>query len=310
MTRIGHAGKASVLLAIVAIAAAAMWIAARPGPRTAETRALAPKPASLEARNFESAHYTVATRATVAQTQRVADAAESLRAAYLAQFPEAAARVPAAKHQLVLYRDRADFKAHNRSRPWAEAYYLAPACYAYYAEGEANPTHWMVHEATHQLNRELSGFPRVKWIDEGLATYFGTSRLEEGVLKPGTIDPDTYPVWWLSELTPTGNHAGDVQAGRFIALRAVITGQGGPDLDAHFNTWYVAYWSLTRFLLHHDDGRHAAAYRRVIAEGGTLAAFERHIGPVERIEVEWYDYLRQVASERHDRSEEIILVDP
>ena len=150
----------------------------------------------------------------------------------------------------------------------------------------------------------------MKWIDEGLATYFGTSRLEGGVLKPGTIDPETYPVWWLSDLAPTGDRAGDVRAGRFIALRAVITDNGGPNVDTHFNNWYIAYWSLTRFLLQHDGGRHAPAFRRVIAEGGTLAAFERHIGPVDRIEGEWYAYLRQLATQRHDRSEEIILVDP
>jgi hypothetical protein len=292
----------------LAVVAATLWFARRPRP-TPPVPATPAVPVALAARTVETPHYTIATRATDAQTQRVAAAAESLRTAYLATFPEAAAKPHDGRHRLVLYRDRDDFKAHNRSRPWAEAYYLEPACHAYFAEGERNPTHWMVHEATHQLNRELSGFPHSKWIDEGLATYFGTSRLENGVLEVGTIDPDTYPVWWLGELGPTGDRAADVGDGRFVPLRAVITGKGGPDLDTHFNSWYVAYWSLTRFLLQHDGGRHAAGFRRVIAEGGTLDAFERHIGKVDGIEAQWYAYLRELARSGADRTEEVILVD-
>jgi hypothetical protein len=298
-----------VLLGVLVLGAAVGWVALRPQPRTDATPAATTAPALPDSRTFESTHYVVSTRATDEQTRRVAAAAESLRAAWLSTFPQEAAKAPAGKLRLVLYRDRADFKAHNRSRPWAEAYYLAPACHAYFAEGERNPTHWMVHEATHQLNREIAGFPRVKWIDEGLATYFGTSRLEDGVLRVGTVDPNTYPVWWLSDLAPGGDRAYDVRAGRFVPLRAVITGEGGPDLDTHFNTWYVAYWSLTRFLLHHDGGRHGAGYRRVIAEGGTLAAFERHIGPLGEIEPQWYAYLRELARGGDDRSGEVLRVD-
>ena len=150
MTGISAGKKAAVLFAIVAIAATATWFATRPRNTPAPPHRATPTPARLEAKTFATDHYTVETRATDAQTRQVAAAAESLRAAYLLQFPEAAARVRGAKHQLVLYRDRDDFKAHNRSRPWAEAYYLEPACHAYIGEGEPNPTHWMVHEATHQ----------------------------------------------------------------------------------------------------------------------------------------------------------------
>jgi hypothetical protein len=300
-----------VVIALVAVGAV-RWMGTRsPGRDATPGTASAPRggAAPLDARTVESAHYTIATRATDAQTQRVAAAAESLHAAYLATFPEVVARAPTGKFQLVLYRDRADFKAHNRSHAWAEAYYLRPACHAYFAEGERNPTHWMVHEATHQLNRELAGIERVAWVDEGLATYFGTSRLEDGVLRVGTVDPFTYPVWWLSDLAPTGNFDNDVRTARFVPLRAVITGKGGPDLDTHFNAWYVAYWSLTRFLLQHDGGRHAAGYRRVVAEGGTLDAFERHIGPIAEIEPQWYAYLRDQATRGLDRMDEVLVVD-
>jgi len=37
----------------------------------------------------------------------------------------------------------------------------------------------MVHEATHQLNNELAQFDLEKWLDEGIADYFGTSQYED-----------------------------------------------------------------------------------------------------------------------------------
>ena len=42
-----------------------------------------------------------------------------------------------------------------------------------------------------------------------------------------------------------------------LELRALITGQGGPPMDATVNAHYLGWWSLTHFLLHHDDGRYA-----------------------------------------------------
>ena len=61
--------------------------------------------------------------ATPAQTQQVADAVESLHAAYLSLFADhvAPSTTPLI---LVLYRDADEFARNNRSRPWAEAYYL------------------------------------------------------------------------------------------------------------------------------------------------------------------------------------------
>ena len=54
--------------------------------------------------------------------------------------------------------DREEFQRNNRSRPWAEAYYVRPACYAYYGGGRENPHHWMLHEAVHQLNTEVAKY--------------------------------------------------------------------------------------------------------------------------------------------------------
>ncbi|GAB3752716.1 hypothetical protein GCM10028795_22270 [Lysobacter olei] len=243
---------------------------------------------------MDTAHYRITSTATAVQTARTGEAAELLFQAYAAFFPSASAQVRRpTRLSLVLYRDQQEFKAHNRSKPWAEAYYLAPSCHAYYAEGKPNPVHWMLHEATHQLSREVSGFPKALWVDEGLATYFGASRIEHGALRPGLADRNAYPLWWLPQLALSGDLQQDLRSGRLIPLRDVIAGTG-PDIGGHVNTYYLQFWSLTHFLFHHDGGRHAAGYRKLIARGGSLTDFEALIGPVEQIQGEWYRYLQHL----------------
>jgi hypothetical protein len=253
------------------------------------------EPPLAGARTVETAHYHIASTADDAQTRRIAEAVEALHAAYTAQFGEAIAAHPPAtgeKLRLTLYADRTQFQQYNRSYAWAEAYYRRPTCYAYYPAGEPNPYHWMLHEATHQLTTEVAGFTLAKWANEGLAAYFGTSELRDGVLHPGRIDPDTYPVWKLGGLGLSGSLDHDVRRGRIIPLRALITGVDAPPFERNLNLYYVEYWSLVHFLLHGDGGRHAAAFKRMLAEGGTLDAFERAFGPPERIELAWYADLR------------------
>ena len=81
-----------------------------------------------------------------------------------------------------------------------------------------------------------------------------------------------------------------------IPLRALITGQGGPSLDATVNAHYLGWWSLTHFLVHHDGGRHAAGYQHLIRNGGSLAEFEQHIGPLPQVEAAWYAYLQKMVA--------------
>jgi hypothetical protein len=245
---------------------------------------------------IETAHYAITSTATDRQTMLVGNAVESLYAAYLSFFsPSIGSPSDPVKLKLTLYRDQGEFRAHNQSAGWAEAYYLPPTCFAYFAGDEANPYHWMLHEATHQLNHEVAHFPQAKWINEGLATYFGTSAIRAGRLIPGLIDANTYPIWGVKRLTLSGDLQKDIRSGKIIGLRALISGVGGPSMDERFNAYYIGYWSLTHFLFHVENGRYAQRYRKLIAEGGTLDNFETVIGPVARIEGEWYAYLQQQA---------------
>lgn len=253
-------------------------------PRSATPRAIIGIPTDAVA--VDTKHYRIHSTASREHAAEIGQALEALHAAYAAMFP-----IPetTSKFAVVLYRDRAEFSRHNRSSPWAEAFYLDPACYAYFEVGARNPYHWTLHEAVHQLARKGSGFRRNRWIDEGLASYFAASELVDGHLQPGHVDRTAYPAWWLSDASTTG--------GMPIPLEVLLSGKGGPDVSTHVNQYYLSAWSLTHFLLHHDHGRYAAAYRSFLESGGDAAAFAEHIGPIDAIESAWIVYFRsQVAA--------------
>ena len=58
------------------------------------------------------------------------------------------------------------------------------------------------------------------------------------------------------------------------------------------STVAIEYWSFS-FLFHYKNGLYAERYKQVIVEGGSLESFEKIVGPLDRIELEWYGYLRQ-----------------
>jgi len=260
-------------------------------PSRATAAKLPPFDAASFARHVDTAHYAIASNASPEQTQRVAEVVEALHAAYAQFFGSILPPRPAgARFQMALYRDRPDFQAHNTSRAWAEGFYRKPVCHAYFDSRGPSPVHWMLHEATHQLDTEWAGFPRTPWVEEGLASYFGTSRIADGVLRPGELDPDTYPLWWLEDLRLSGDRERDIAYRKLVPLRELIDNDG-PPIPADVNRYYIGYWSLVHYLLHGDGGRHADAFRAMVAHGGSLEDFERLVGPVDRVEAGWYAYL-------------------
>jgi hypothetical protein len=88
----------------------------------------------------------------------------------------------------------------------------------------------------------------------------------------------------------SGNLQQDLYLRRIVRLRELID-DDGPPVPADVNRYYLGYWSLAHYLLHGDGGKHAAAFRAMVANGGSLEAFERLVGPVERVEAGWYAHL-------------------
>ena len=151
----------------------------------------------------------------------------------------------------------------------------------------------MLHEAVHQLNKEVSQLKLPQWIDEGIAEFFGTSGMVGKLMRPGTIDRQTYPIWHLGSMSLSGDLDKDKAAVEVIGLRVIITGKGGPKMNESFNLYYIHWWSLSHFLFKYEDGQYRKGYLEMIRQGGGLDDFEEHIGTIDQIEKQWYQYLRQ-----------------
>lgn len=162
---------------------------------------------------------------------------------------------------------------------WAEGIYDGLYCNMYYDPEAASPYHWFIHEATHQLNWEVARLNNVQWLEEGIASYFGTSRYVDGELRLGEPDADTYPVWWMPEWDL------DTQV---IPLEDIVAGEGGPSMDEYFNYYYLEWWTLTHFLVHADGGQHLAALHQMFDDPGLdVPAFEALVGEMGTVESEW-----------------------
>lgn len=198
---------------------------------------------------------------------------------------------PKRKMKLRLYRTRTEFKNASSLAPhWAEAYYLPPYCYQYIDNDADNPWHWMMHEATHQLNTEHSGFRQTLWLEEGIATYFGTSLIDDDKILLGKLDPATYPVWWMDKFKEYDSLDQAVEKLGIIRLKHVVTGKGGPFLNRYFNLYYVHWFSIFHFLNHYNNEEYRASIPKLILKGGSAKAFEKYIGKFEDIEKKWYLY--------------------
>lgn len=242
---------------------------------------------------MDTAHYRIRSAATDVQTQAVGRAVESLYEAYTATFGPGAQQRPL---ELVLYRDQAEFKANNRSSAWAEAYYLEPRSYAYPGSGD-NPHHWMLHEATHQLARQASGFRLRRWINEGVASYFGAGTLREDRLDPAIPDPNAYPIWWVASMDLSGDLQADIARGVVIPLAHIVE-ENGPPLAGNVNGYYIHYWSLTHYLMHGEGGKYREGFLALVARGGEPAEFRRLIGSYEQIQPGWYAHLHRLVRQR------------
>jgi len=250
----------------------------------------------------ETTHYVVYSTATAEQTAEIGMVAEMVYRSYL-ELLEPVFRTDGfhPKLKMKLFKTREEFRRSNRGIGWAEAFYRYPYCYQYYPSGDANPYQWMIHEATHQLSREIAGLSMSKWLDEGIAEYVSTSRIIDNRIALGQIDTNTYPTWWLSIMATTQILEKDKENGSFIPLHRIISGRGGPDMDEHFNLYYVHWWTLTHFLFHYQSGTYQPGWIQLVKHGGSLEDFRHCIGRIEDVERQWYAYALELKHSLHGR---------
>jgi hypothetical protein len=240
----------------------------------------------------ETEHYVIYSTATPLQTEEIAQVAEIVYIGYhrLADRFECDIH-PHPKLKIKLFKDREEFRHCNHVRDWAEAFYHKPYCYQYYSADEVNPYHWMMHEATHQLNAEAAHLDLPQWLDEGIACYISTSRIIDDALVLGKVDTNTYPVWWLDLIATSGDLDRDKAVRTIIPLRQIVSGRGGPSIDEHVNLYYLHWWTLAHFLIEGEDGKYREGFARLLAGETDLPAFEKHIGSIESVEKSWYEHV-------------------
>ena len=242
---------------------------------------------------LETPHHLIYSSATREQTAATANALGLLYGAYSNRLGSLIQFQPnRPKLKVKLFKDRAEFRWVNPNLGWAEAFYQAPYCRAYYAAEEINPYHWMLHESVHQLNQELAHLKLEKWLEEGLAEYFSTSRLSLYALTLGRIDRNTYPVWWIDDIASQSDLSENLRNGSVIPLRSIITNRGGPRINSHFNLYYLHWWTLTHFVF--EDPNYRDHSLELVRRGGDLTALEEIFGPVEQVQTEWHRYVRHL----------------
>lgn len=242
---------------------------------------------------IETAHFVISSTASREDTEAMGSAAEALYRAYEQRFQSLPSfRREHPKLKLRLYSSREEFRWIHPGLDWEEAFYQEPYCNAYVATGHANSHHWMLHEVVHQLNHEVAQLELEQWLDEGLAEYLSTSRIIDGELQPGTIDPLTYPVWWKAMIATSRSLPENLENGSVIPLRAIITDSGGPSMDANVNLYYLHWWTLAHFLF--ESEKHRPAMLALLSDGGDLAAVEQRINPIETLQADWHAHVHRI----------------
>lgn len=242
--------------------------------------------------SLETAHFLIFSSATKEQTEEVSRVLEDLFTQYQSLFGESSGfQISDEKLKMKLYKDRNEFKRVHPLSGWAEGFYRPPYSYQYYSASNANPYHWMVHEATHQLNHEVAHFNLPNWAEEGFATYMSTSKYENGVFRLGDIDPHTYPIWWLSGLKLSGSLDADYQEGKIIPLEVIFSGTGGPSLKSSFNLYYIEWWSVVHFFMHYDNGRVRDLFLSFLEGEASFEILVQAVGSRKDLEQKWYSHL-------------------
>jgi len=245
------------------------------------------------AHKLESEHYIAFSNASIEDTQEALNRAEALYRAYTAFWDVNA--TPYKKLLLKIYSSRKEFKRANPMSGWAEAFYQEPYCHQYLdSERENRAYHWMIHEATHQLNNEISHFELPQWAEEGIACYFSTSKTIEGKIQLGIIDRNTYPVWWLHSLGLSGILSQDKSTQNIMSIKSIVNDEKPLKLNQHVNLYYIHWFSLVHFLLEGEQRKYRESFIASVKKTSGLDSFEKNIGPYNKIEPQWYRHLCRI----------------
>jgi tetratricopeptide (TPR) repeat protein len=176
-------------------------------PRTLASGPSDPNQGWIEVR---SPHFVVSSNAGEKEARRVADQFEQIRALFHTAFPNL--RVDPAEPVLILAAKNENTMKMLLPEEWEVKGHVHPA--GLYQQGEDkhyvvlrldsegdNPFHALYHEYTHALlHLNFTALPL--WLDEGLAEFYGNSRLGEKESRVGTIDQSHLYILGQNKLLP------------------------------------------------------------------------------------------------------------
>jgi tetratricopeptide (TPR) repeat protein len=157
-----------------------------------------------------SPHFVVASNAGEKEARRIADQFEQIRTLFHTAF--GSLRVDPAQPVVILAAKNENTMKMLLPEDWEVKGHVHPA--GLYQQGEdkhyvilqldsagANPFHSLYHEYTHaMMHLNFTGLPL--WLDEGLAEFYGNSRLGEKESRIGTIDETHLYILQQNKLLP------------------------------------------------------------------------------------------------------------
>src|SRR6267143_5293730 len=259
-------------------------------PCTGALGASDPNQGWLEVR---SPHFVVSSNAGEKEARRIADQFEQIRALFHAAFPNL--RVDPAEPVLILAAKNENTMKMLLPEEWEVKGHVHPACL--YQQGEdkhyvilrldsegENPFHALYHEYTHALlHLNFTGLPL--WLDEGLAEFYGNSRLGEKESKVGTIDQTHLYILGQNKLLPIET--------------LLNVEQGSPYYNEanRASVFYAESWALVHYLMLDPEAHQQQLLKNFFAawdkSGSQIAAAQQAFGDLKRFGQVIEGYSRQ-----------------
>ncbi len=228
-----------------------------------------------------SAHFVVASNAGEKEARRIADQFEQIRALFHAAF--ANLRVDPAQPVLILAAKNEKTMKMLLPEDWEVKGHVHPA--GLYQQGEDkhyvilrldsagdNPFHALYHEYTHALlHLNFTGLPL--WLDEGLAEFYGNSRLGEKESRVGTIDETHLYILGQNKLLPIETLLSVEQSSPYYseANRASV--------------FYAESWALVHYLMMDPEAQQRQLLKNFFAawdkNGNQIEAAQQAFGDLK-----------------------------
>ncbi|MCU1241064.1 MAG: hypothetical protein JWO71_1790 [Candidatus Acidoferrum typicum] len=240
-----------------------------------------------------SPHFVVASNAGEKEARRIADQFEQIRSLFHTAF--ASLRVDPAQPVLILAAKNENTMKMLLPEAWEVKGHVRPA--GLYQQGEdkhyvivrldsegANPFHSLYHEYTHALmHLNFTGLPL--WLDEGLAEFYGNSRLGEKESHTGTIDE---------------THLYILQQNKLLPIETLLNvEQSSPYYNEanQASVFYAESWALVHYLMMDPEAQQRQLLKNFLAawdkSGNQIEAAQQTFGDLRHFGQMIEGYSRQ-----------------